>query len=97
MEEEEGKSDREIGQSPQEDVGGTLSSIERAKPNTISSVFMTSGQYRMDEILMSQGEYLETGPLKIKPSLENTMKSKGSGLQRIDSESVVESLSDSNI
>ena len=40
---------------------------------------------------------METGPLKIKTSLENTMKSKGSGLQRIDSESVVESLSDSNI
>ena len=97
MEEEEKRSDEGIGQSPQEDVGGTLSSIERAKPNTISSVFMTSGQYRMDEILMSQGEYMETGPLKIKTSLENTMKSKGSGLQRIDSESVAESISDSNI
>ena len=48
---DEGFTDDKEGATPKEDICESMNSIDKVKPNSMSSVFQTSGQYRMSEIL----------------------------------------------
>ena len=39
--------------SPKEDIQDSMDNIDKERPNSMSSVFQTTGEYRMKEILMS--------------------------------------------